>query len=373
MNEQKSSLQSHVMSNTLIQNVPGMLCRFRNDLDWTMVYMSEGCLELTGYLPQELIGNRTTSYGKITFEGDNKNIWEIIQQALEIKNSYQIEYRILTKSGQMKWVWEQGTGLYDTAGNLEAIEAFMTDITSRKKTEENLNSTIKQLNERNFELDNFTYRISHDLRAPLLTIYGLTNLMRSPKIEFDVIDFCDKIDLTVKKLEIFTKELLDYSRTRGYSEEIARIDFDRLITDSLRESGYPDYESYVKVNIVNTSSSAFASEPFRLRIILSNLFCNAIKYRDTQKETPSISIYIRNTDTYFEMEVTDNGIGIEYDYQKEIFKMFYRASEKSDGSGLGLYIVKMNIESLSGRIECYSKPGIGTTFRIILPMVHEIR
>jgi PAS domain S-box-containing protein len=356
------------MLKTLISNLPGMVCRFKNNLDWTMEYMSEGCLELTGYSPDELIGNRTISYGQITLAEDNLHVWEQIQKAIKSRGKYQVEYRIKTKNGDTKWVWEQGAAIYDESDSETAIEAFMTDISHQKKVECDLQKSIMELNEKNIELDAFNYKISHDIRSPLLTIYGLTSLLRMAQDPGEANLYCDKIDATVKRLDNFTKDLLAISRSKEYVQKLELIDFESLIHEVLVESGYPNYRDLVNFETEIHLNKQVVSEIFRLKIILGNLLSNALKYRDTKKPESFLKVKITNDDTHCVIDIHDNGIGIAPEYQEEVFKMFVRVTDVSEGTGLGLYIVKMNVDKLGGTISCTGEVGLGTQFLLTIPL-----
>ncbi len=123
---------------TLMGNLPGLAFRSMNDKDWTMLFMSEGCFELTGFYPQELEGNKINSYGNLIHPDDADMVWHKVQDAINSKTFWKIEYRIHTKEGKEKWVWEQGCGLYSNTGELEVLEGFITEITERKKSEQAL-------------------------------------------------------------------------------------------------------------------------------------------------------------------------------------------------------------------------------------------
>ncbi len=114
---------------TLLGNLPGMVYRGRDDADWTMDFVSEGCLELTGYRPEELTLSRVVSYERITHPEDRATVRAAIERALRTRSRYTLEYRILTRSGEEKWVWENGLGIYEAAGTLEAMEGFIADVT----------------------------------------------------------------------------------------------------------------------------------------------------------------------------------------------------------------------------------------------------
>ena len=120
---------------TLISNLPGMVYRCRNDRDWTMEFVSEGCIELTGYPPADLIENRKISYAHLIHPEDRESISNDVQAALRAGEAYRLTYRLRTADDAEKWVWEQGRGVFSPEGEIVALEGFITDITDRKRLE----------------------------------------------------------------------------------------------------------------------------------------------------------------------------------------------------------------------------------------------
>ena len=120
---------------TLISNLPGVVYRCMNDPNWTMEFASVGCLELTGYQPEDLIMNKNVSYEDLIHLDDRQMVWDTIQKALKENKAFKITYRIITANLKERYVWEQGRGVYSSEGKLIALEGFITDITKRKKAE----------------------------------------------------------------------------------------------------------------------------------------------------------------------------------------------------------------------------------------------
>ena len=115
----------------LVENLNGMVYRCRNDKDWTMEYISSYAKKITGYSPEDLIDNRKKPYGELVHPDDRERIWDEIQAALDNQEPFVLNFRLITASGEEKWVWEQGCGVYDDDGHLLALEGFVTDITER--------------------------------------------------------------------------------------------------------------------------------------------------------------------------------------------------------------------------------------------------
>ncbi len=120
---------------TLMGNLPGIAYRCKNDADWTMEFISQGCLALTGYPPEMLVGNAQLTFNEIIHPDDRNMIRDAIQESIRRKTLYQLNYRITSASGETKWVWEQGQAVYDEKGAVLALEGLITDITDRKKAE----------------------------------------------------------------------------------------------------------------------------------------------------------------------------------------------------------------------------------------------
>jgi len=130
--------ESYRTLTTLMANLPGLVYRCRNDKDWSMEFISEGCLRLTGYAPDDFVKRRTITYGEMIHPNDQEPVWNEVQAALKENRSYQLVYRITTADGKWKWVWEQGRGVFSSQGELLALEGFITDITERKRADEAL-------------------------------------------------------------------------------------------------------------------------------------------------------------------------------------------------------------------------------------------
>ncbi|MEQ9413308.1 MAG: PAS domain-containing sensor histidine kinase [Cyclobacteriaceae bacterium] len=243
------------------------------------------------------------------------------------------------------------------------IFGLYVDITERKMVEE-------ELKVRNSELDNFVYKVSHDLRAPLSSILGLVHLSKLPDNTDSHEQYLEIVGKKATQLDHFIGDVLSHSKNLKMEFKVSKIDFHQLIEDSFADLTYLSGAENVKRNIA-VKGNDFYSDLWRIKEVFRNLISNAIKYRNHKHQTVEISITIEIEDRSCHIIFTDNGIGIDDDKIDSIFEMFYRASEISEGSGLGLYIVKNAIYKLKGTIMAESTPGYGTTFTIILPNEHN--
>lgn len=226
------------------------------------------------------------------------------------------------------------------------------------------NETLIKINK---ELDSFVYSISHNLRAPLMSVLGLLDLARNENNSAIIQQYHEMMKSSVCKLDDTLKEILEYSRNARQGLVIGEIDFQKLINDNFERMQFmPGYER-IRKEIFIEGNNAFSSDRYRLGLILNNLISNAVKYADTSKEVSFIQISIHHRPESVVLTFRDNGIGIEHTYIQKVFNMFFRATEQNEGAGLGLYIVKEAVEKLGGTIQLESEVGKGTVFHIELP------
>jgi PAS domain S-box-containing protein len=239
------------------------------------------------------------------------------------------------------------------------IYGVYVDITDRMKVED-------ELKIRNTELDNFVYKVSHDLRAPLSSILGLVNLARLPGNTDNPMDYIDIIGNKVEHLDHFIGDVLSHSKNLKMEITISKVDFGSIVNRTFSDLNYLEGANEMKRSI-RIDGIEFYSDPWRISEIFRNLVSNAIKYRQIDGVDSEIDIKIHVDHLRAEISFSDNGIGIDEANLTKIFEMFYRATEQSDGSGIGLYIVKNAVDKLGGQISVASKQLHGTRFSIMLP------
>lgn len=225
----------------------------------------------------------------------------------------------------------------------------------------------KQLEKLNEELDRFVYSTSHDLRAPLLSVQGLLRLSNQALETNERKRYYEMMVARLSSLDSFIKEITDYSRNNRLEisrEPIHLAAIANEIWDSLKYSADAsdiEFKKEVPLPLMVTNDSK------RVRVVLANLIANAIRYHDHRKENKYIRLHHQLTATSFILHVEDNGQGIAPELHTKIFDMFFRGNESSQGSGLGLYIVKETLAKLSGTIQLTSVPRQGSTFSIKVP------
>jgi signal transduction histidine kinase len=227
--------------------------------------------------------------------------------------------------------------------------------------------TNRMLKKSNEELDRFIYSTSHDLRAPLSSVLGLINLSEKTD-DIDVLrKYLGMMTSRVNALEHFIKDITDYSRNNRTEVSIINFNLHQLATEIWDSLKYCQKAEHISFQMDFDQDMMIESDPHRLRIILSNLISNAIRYHDSRKENRYIKLSCKRTEKSFILNVEDNGQGIAPEYHKSIFQMFFRANESSTGSGLGLYIVNEAIDKLSGQLQLQSAVAQGSTFTVKIP------
>lgn len=351
---------------TLMNNLPGMAFRCKNTPTWDMEFVSSGSEELTGYKPGEIINNQHIAYGNLIHPEDQERVWRNVQKAINKRSSYQVEYRIFTKYGTGKWVWEQGEAVRSDNGEVDVIEGFITDISERKKFEEKLkeNDRLKTA---------FLQNVSHEIRTPLNAILGFTELIRQRDItEAERNDYIEIVQTGGQKLLNILNNVLELSRIETGDLKMTPSIFqvNKLCNEMLAMFTPQTEKKGLTLKFISDEppSTTIFTDYTKLDQILTNLLNNAIKY--TEKGKIEFGYSRREKDFLF--FVKDTGIGITKEQQAKVFDRFYRSDDPKaithDGVGLGLSICLGLINKLGGKIWLESEPGKGTDFYFSLPI-----
>jgi two-component system, sensor histidine kinase len=242
-------------------------------------------------------------------------------------------------------------------------------ISDLRQTEEKLNDKLQELKHTNAELDRFVYSVSHDFSAPLKSIQGLVNISKLDASPNNKEEYLTKIGASVSKLDLFIKEILDYSRNNRLAIQQERIVIKELCTEVIEGLKYMDNFQKIKFELSGPESKTIFTDRIRLKIIMNNLLSNAIKFQKKfGNEIPLIQLSCFESVDSFKIIVEDNGEGIRPEIMPKIFDMFFRGHPNSNGSGLGLYIAREAAEKLRGNIMVSSEYGKGTTFTVEIPL-----
>jgi PAS domain S-box-containing protein len=242
---------------------------------------------------------------------------------------------------------------------VQGLVLKLHDITQKKKKE-------KDLVRSNQHLDQVIYKTTHDLKAPLMSALGLVKIAEDAPLEAKD-QYIGLIKKTLVKLDAYIDEMNNFFRNEKLALQRDKIDLGALLKEEQENLKNLDHGDKIDVLFEVDNSVEWYSDAIRVKTIVTNIFSNAIKYQDLQKQNPFIKIAAHVTEEFCDLSIEDNGIGIEPEFQDKIFDLFFRATDQSKGTGLGLFIVRDTIERLKGMIKVKSRQGKGTTFFIRIP------
>lgn len=200
---------------TLLGNLPGMAYRCRNDKQWTMVFVSQGCEALTGYPATSLLGNTAICFNDLIDPRDQQRIWREVQQSLAENRPFQLTYRIITAHGREKWVWEQGARRPDSRPGAEFLEGFITDITATIQCQEGLRQATAQAEANNRRRGDALLLLSHKVRTPLTALNGGLALMAGVSMDGQLAHYHALARGAADRLSHVVEDLLDLAMGEG--------------------------------------------------------------------------------------------------------------------------------------------------------------
>jgi signal transduction histidine kinase len=247
------------------------------------------------------------------------------------------------------------------------LMAYGVDITELKKGRDELIIKNKELEKLNGELDSLIYSITHDLRSPVLALMGLLDIVyESGEFGSENQEYLSLMRKSILRLDDTIREILNYSRNARTDIDYTEIDLLHFVNQSFESVQY--YVSYkIRLETSIHADCAFYSDENRINTLINNLVTNAVKYSRENDGHAFIKFSASIDQNNCVITIQDNGEGIPYDHQKNVFKIFHRASSTAIGSGLGLFICSEIINKLNGKISLESVPLNGTTFTITIP------
>ena len=251
---------------------------------------------------------------------------------------------------------------------LTFVSGQIANIIQRIRSREELVRNQKKLAHVNQELETFIYKASHDLKGPLCSTEGLVNIAQNEIHDRNALKYIKLIGESIDKAQGILDDLASITVIQQGKSKIEKVDFEKLAIRAIQSfSFHPRYE-LTKFKVKNNIGKALYTDKKLLDTIMRNLVQNAIKYASNEGNTCTVNVTLeKGKNDSSKISVKDNGIGIPKEYHEKIFDMFFRASEKSSGSGLGLYIAKSAVEKLGGKIKVTSENLRGCEFSFWLP------
>jgi signal transduction histidine kinase len=285
----------------------------------------------------------------------DRNIFKSFLNILK-KDRHIHGFRIQLKSTlKSKWVLISAKVSSDNG----FAEGFLLDVSDQ----ENQMIELKRVNR---ELDSFTYHASHALRAPMTTMMGLINLGLAETDTLAMHSYLKMLSEQVHRMDTLLKNLI-LINSKDADISYQSFFFKNEIKSILLEINLPSSPCTLDVDV--DQQSDFITGVREMGTILRNLISNALSYFKLGAVNPIVRLKVKVRETHVAIKIQDNGIGIEDDYRNRIFDMFFRATDRSTGSGLGLYVVKSMVEKLNGKISFETTLSHGTTFLVTIPNI----
>ncbi len=360
---EKEVIAAKNLLQSTLENIPEVI--FSMGTDAVLTYVSPQCQELTGYTEEDFLANPKLWLGMMRAQ-DKQQLLEQVIPNLMTGHPQQCEVCIVRNDRVIKWLMLRISPKLDEKGNVIRFDGSASDMTEYKIAETKRNELTEQLLKQNQNLQQFAYIVSHNLRAPIANILGLTSIYdrqrQDPLLNNRVIDNLFK---SAKLLDTTIRDLNDILTIRSEINKVQEeVEFCQLmehvkqsLADELEKADARlEYDFGQAPAITTIRSYAFS--------ILMNLVSNAIKYRSPERKL-HIQVKTLSLHGYICLTVSDNGLGINLEREKErVFGLYKRFHHNTEGKGIGLHLVKTQSELLGGKVEVESQVGVGTTFHV---------
>lgn len=328
--------------------------------DGVIDYLSPACWKVLGWKPQDLAGKKVS----VTHPEDRERVWASLSKAMEGESGTGLEYRVITKSGSVRWVSHAWSPIM-VGGKLHLIASVVQDITGRRKSQEKLINQKEQIAQLSKMKERFMADMTHELKTPLSVIMLNLEMARklNPATQRKELDSCfDLMWRNSKRLSRSVEQIMQLTKAASVDLAPSRFHLTDVISEVCDEYLPLARMKGIRVEIEGPDIEMRGNKHF-LAMAVSNLVSNAIKF------TPHghVSINWEPAGYNVIISVSDTGVGIMPGNFEKVFHKFFKEDHDSPGSGIGLAISADVIARMGGRMEFESIRGKGSTFRIILP------
>ncbi|PCH61018.1 MAG: hypothetical protein COC04_06455 [Gammaproteobacteria bacterium] len=370
-------VQGHEWLTYLLRASPVVIYSCIPSGQYPTTFISENIETLTGYTPEEYLADPSFWLHHL-HPDDTEALLAEMSELFDTDKSLSYEYRFLCADGSYVWVLDKLKVSYDDQGNPSEMLGLWLDITQRKNDEELqvatnllLKKKTGELEESNAELSQFTFVVSHDLKAPLRAIHSYCEWLSEDldeKLEPEQQEYITGMQDAVQEAEILIEDLLELSRVGRRAVDVESIDLTEFLRNLTKKILV---EAQVEIEITENMPT-IAVSPTILTQVFQNLLTNAFLYNKAEKKIIKIS-GCEAGDNYI-VSIADNGIGIEEKYHDRIFQLFQRlhTKEEYEGTGIGLAIVHKAVIHLNWTIALNSSLNKGSTFAVAFP-IEEIK
>jgi PAS domain S-box-containing protein len=359
---------------SLIGNIPGISYRSLLEGAQSMVFLSDAVERVTGYPARDFLGDSPRRrFATLIHAADRARVSEAIATALAEKRPYLVEYRLLNADGSTRWLWENGTGVCDEAGEPHWLDGVILDITERREMEDALREAKENAEQAAAARASFVANMSHEIRTPMNSILGFTDVLLDGELPAEQRRHLDTIRSSGRALLRLLNEILDTAKLEKGAVELEQNDYNLLsLIDELSSTLAANARAkglHVDIHYDPALPTCLRGDELRVRQVLTNLLDNAIKF--TEKGSVTLRAELQNEQLHF--AIKDTGIGIAPERLQAIFDPFTQAdpsmTRRFGGTGLGTTISKQLVELMGGKIWAESVPGQGATFHVVLPLV----
>lgn len=332
---------------------------FQMTNDHRLTYVNDFMPEMFGYSSASDMQNLSIAE---LFANEHAGV--IFRQNAVLKKEIR-DLRILFRRRNSSTFWGQLSWIPDQDEDGEIICGRIRDITELVSYENLLKDKADRLARTTEQLDTFLYHASHDLRAPITTMQGIIHLRKLEQATED--PYFNMINGCVDTLSNVLRQLTALSNNTSQQIEGKAVDFESILQAIFAElESHKNFKAIERIQELKTEEH-FLSDTFRITLILKNVIKNAFDFRDRNKTSSMLSVTVTTLPDKAVIEIFDNGLGIPKAHVNKVFDLFYRASIESTGSGIGLYVAREAVRTLSGSIKLRSAPGIGTHLTIEIP------
>ena len=317
--------------------------------------------DMFGFSSQEMneLDENDILYPEYHEESDRK--FNALRQG-EIR-SFQMEKKYKRKDGSDLFANTTVTGLFDNKDSYYGSVTILEDVTQKMANQIFIERQNDELKKINTELDQFVYSAAHDLRSPIANVIGLMDLIRHEEISERAREYLNLQEKSLSRLDEFISSIVNYSKNSRLELNLSNFDLREMIEESVAQHQHIPHAGNMKISVVTEGECDLRSDQDRLNVVINNLVSNSIRYMDCAKSEQRLDVICRPIENMCEVIFRDNGVGIEKEDLERIFELFYRANHSSEGTGIGLYLVKETVEKLGGTIHVDSEFGKGTEFR----------
>jgi PAS domain S-box-containing protein len=352
---------------TMLSNLPGMVYQCLHDPpDFTFTFVSEGCLQLTGYGPEELVGNSALKFFDMVHPDDVAALEKINAETLSVGLPLETTFRMIVKDGTTKWIWERSRVVEaNPDGSPYLLEGFYTDITEQRRLE-----AAELANRAKSE---FLANMSHEIRTPLNAILGMADLALRNFPDPSVLGYLGNIKNAGASLLSIINDILDFSKIEAGAVDIVAEQYDvrSLVLDVVTmihmRIGAKAIEFLVDDDPLMPRE--LIGDMTRIKQVIVNLLTNAVKFTRAGHVIFSIGAGVeKNGRCRLNMAVSDTGIGIRKEDMPSLFDNFSQLDTRKnrgiEGTGLGLAITRNLVEKMEGEIRVESVYGQGSRFSL---------